>query len=74
MTSLVSFGFPQRSRDQRGTLSALLHAKPLLWYVLLDARGCVVCDPQLFQAGRRSGLAPVSGDLASIVRSADQQK
>lgn len=35
MTSLVSFGFPQKSRHQRGTLSALLHAKPLLWCVLL---------------------------------------
>jgi len=39
MTSLVSFGFPQRSRNQRGTLSALLHAKPLLWCVLLTLVG-----------------------------------
>jgi hypothetical protein len=39
MTSLVSYGFPQRSRNQRGTLSALLHAKPLLWCVLVTLVG-----------------------------------
>jgi hypothetical protein len=35
MTSVVSFGFPQRSRNQRSSLSSLLHAKALLWCVLL---------------------------------------
>ena len=39
MTSLVSFGFPQRNHNQRGTLSALLHAKPLLWCILLTLVG-----------------------------------
>ena len=56
MTSLVSFGFPQRSRNQRNPLSSLLHAKALLWCVLLTLVGVWVAIRNFSQAADPADL------------------